>query len=79
MFSGLDDWLFSADIAEVIDEFSRGIEEFLTLITLVSSGLDILAMRADSDDEPIGQKEVAVFAVALGHFFLGDSSCLLDI
>ena len=71
--------LFLADEAEVVDQFRRGIEGLLALVALVAPCVWELAEGAGADDEPIGEPEVAVRAVALHHLLLRGHVLLVDV
>jgi len=76
---GLSDlWGFLADEAEVLLELSWGVEGLLALVALVSACVWELAVGASAHDESVGEPEVAVGAVALGHFLLGGFLLVVD-
>jgi hypothetical protein len=66
-------------MANVIFELSGRVKELLTLITLVSSSILVFAKRANTSYKSICQKQITILAIALSHFLLFDSICLLDI
>jgi len=48
MGSGLDDGLFLASVAEIVDQLSRGVEQFLAFLALITSCLKVVTVRTDS-------------------------------
>lgn len=73
------DWSAFTNVTVIIFHFSGIVEEFLTFITLISSCVLITAKWTRTTNKPISQKEIAFFAVALGHLFFFNSVFLLDV
>lgn len=72
-------WGLLADMTEIILELSGRVEGLLALIALVASGIGELTERTSPYDEPISKPQIAVLAVALGHFFLGSPFLFVDV
>lgn len=72
-------WMILADEAEVIYQFSWGIESFLALVALISSCIRELAEGTGSDNEPISEPKIAVRAVTLHHFLLCGLLLIVDV
>lgn len=79
MNSGFHLWMILADEAEVIYQFSWGIESLLALVALISSCIRELAEGTGSDNEPVSQPKIAVRAVTLHHFLLCGLLLIVDV
>jgi hypothetical protein len=67
-----------ADVAEVVLELGGGVEGLLALIALVAAGIGEVAEGTGADDEAVGEPEIAIAAVALGHLLLGGLLLVVD-
>jgi hypothetical protein len=66
-------------MAAIVLHFRGRVEELLAFITLIAPSILIFTIGTSAEHKSISKKQIAIFAVALGHLLLCNSICLFNI